>query len=418
MVKLNNILFPLQIIFCLLSISFSAFSQEKTIDDYINTATINSPLLYDLNNQVQINKMDSAIVRANFKPLVGANSTGTYAPFIRGFGYDLAISNGQTFSTLVSVNQSLLGRNRMNNTLQGIGLLTDSVTNAVQLSRQNIRKNIISQYITTYASQKQVAFDKTVNRLLKEEETVLKKLTQSNVYKQTDYLTFLVTLQQQELLMKQNHIIALNNIAVLNYLSGIVSTDSVKLAEPKLNLNAAQQLNGSLFLQQYQLDSLRIQNSRRVIDLNYQPRVGVYADGGLNTSFIQKAYKNFGVSAGFTVSIPLYDGHQRRLQYNKLDIRERTRTTYRDYFLKQFNQQIAQLRQQLQQQESLFDKINEQIRFTESLIKVDGKLLQSGNITIADYILAIRNYLDSQNLLRQTNITRLELINQLNYWNQ
>ncbi|MDO8993953.1 MAG: TolC family protein, partial [Daejeonella sp.] len=141
-------------------------------------------------------------------------------------------------------------------------------------------------------------------------------------------------------------------------------------------------------------------------------------DGGYNSSFIQKAYKNVGVSAGFTISIPLYDGNQRKLQYNKLDIRERTRSTYRDYFLVQYQQQLSQLRQQLQQQESLFDKINEQIRFTESLITVDGKLLQTGNITIADYILAIRNYLDSQSLLRQTNITRLELINQLNYWNQ
>ncbi|MHB1179882.1 MAG: TolC family protein [Daejeonella sp.] len=403
---------------CLSGLGFSSFSQERTIEDYIKMGTNNSPLLKDFNNQILINKLDSAIIRANYKPLVGANSTGTYAPIIRGYGYDLAISNGKTFSALVSVNQSLLGRSRMNTALRGIGLLSDSVTNAVQRSQQDIRRNIISQYISAYASQKQVEFDQTVYQLLKKEETVLKKLTQGNVYRQTDYLTFLVTLQQQELQMKQNQIVALNNIAILNYLSGIVSTDSVKLIEPKLNLNAAQQLNSSIFLQQFQLDSLRIQNSRRVIDLNYQPRVGVYADGGYNSSFIQKAYKNVGVSAGFTISIPLYDGHQRKLQYNKLDIRERTRSTYRDYFLVQYQQQLSQLRQQLQQQESLFDKINEQIRFTESLITVDGKLLQTGNITIADYILAIRNYLDSQSLLRQTNITRLELINQLNYWNQ
>ena len=403
---------------CLTGLCFSSFSQERTIEEYIKMGTDNSPLLKDFNNQILINRLDSAIIRANYKPLIGANSTGTYAPIIGGYGYDLAISNGKTFNALISVNQSLLGRSRMHIALQGAGLLSDSVTNAVQRSRQDIRRNIISQYISAYASQKQVESDQTVYQLLKKEETVLKKLTQSNVYKQTDYLTFLVTLQQQELLMKQNQIVALNNIAILNYLSGIVSTDSVKLIEPRLNLNTVQTLNSSVFLQQFQLDSLRIQNSRRVIDSNYQPRVGVYADGGYNSSFIQKAYKNVGVSAGFTISIPLYDGHQQKLQYNKLDIRERTRSTYRDYFLVQYQQQLSQLRQQLQQQESLFDKINEQIRFTESLITVDGKLLQTGNITIADYILAIRNYLDSQSLLRQTITTRLELINQLNYWNQ
>lgn len=396
----------------------SAFSQERTLDDYIKIATSNSPLVKDLNNQILINKMDSAIVLSNYKPLIGVNSTGTYAPVIRGFGYDQALSNGKTFSALVTVNQSLLGRTRMANQINGISLLSDSINNAVKLSQQDIRKNVISQYITAYASQMQTDFDKKVNYLLKQEEIILKKLTQSNVYKQTDYLTFLVTLQQQELQMQQNQILTLNDIATLNYLSGIVSTDSVKLVEPQLNLKVSGLLYGSLFLYQYRLDSLRIQNNRIVIDLNYRPRVGVYADAGYNSSFIQQAYKNFGVSAGFTVSVPIYDGHQRKLQYNKLDIQERTRTTYRDYFLKQYNQHIAQLRQQLQYQESLFSRINEQIRFTESLIKVDGKLLQTGDITIADYILAIRNYLDSQNLLRQTNIMRLELINQLNYWNQ
>ena len=418
MVKFKNAL----LFFLINCLSFllylSAFSQERTIDDYIKIATINSPLLKDLDNQILINKLDSAIVRASFRPQIGVNSTGTNAPIIRGFGYDQVISNGKTISALISVNQSLLGRTRMKNMLQGIGLLSDSVTNAVQLSQQFIRKNIITQYITSYASQAQVAFDKSIFDLLKREEIILKKLTQSNVYKQTDYLTFLVTLQQQELQMTQNQILEFNNIAILNYLSGIVDTNSVRLVEPVLNPIVNQQFSGNLFLRQYQLDSVQIQNTKRVVYSNYQPIAGVYFDGGYNSSFMLEPYKNLGVSAGFSVSIPLYDGHQRKLQYEKLDIRERTRSSYRDYFLTQYHQQIAQIQQQLQQQEKLFSKINDQIRFTESLIKVDGKLLQTGDITIVDYVLAIRNYLDSQNLLRQTNVSRLELINQLNYWNQ
>ena len=417
MLKINKNFFFFLITGPFLFLSHSAFSQEKTIDDYIKIATSNSPLLKDLHNRVLLNKLDSSILWANYRPRVGVNSTGTYAPIIRGFGYDEALSNGKTFSALLTVNQSLLGKNRLNNQLKGLVLLSDSINNAVKLSQQDIRKNIITYYITAYASQRQEDFDKTVYHLLKEEEIILKKLTQKNVYKQTDYLTFLVTLQQQELQMKQNQILAFNDKAALNYFSGIVSTDSVKLLEPKLDAKIVKQ-NSSLFLQQYRLDSARIENNRKVVSLNYRPQAGVYADAGYNSSFVEKAYKSFGVSAGFTLTVPIYDGHQRKLQYNKLDIQERTRTIYRDYFLKQYYQQIAQLRLQLQYQESMFIKINEQIRFTESLIKVDGKLLQTGDISMADYILAIRNYLDSQTLLRQTNNTRLELINQLNFWNQ
>ena len=420
MYKIPFIYTPLLLIliqFIALSLPTASFAQEKTIEDYINIASSNSPLLKDLKSQLFIKSLDSAIIRSNYKPQAGFNSTGTYAPVIRGYGYDEALSNGKTFNALLTVNQTLLGGGRLKNELKGLENLSDSISNTVLLSREELRKNIISQYIAAYTSQKQAEIDKKVNQLLREEDLLLKKLTQNNIYKQVDYLTFLVTLQQQELQMKQNGIDALNNLYLLNYLCGIVNTDSVKLAEPRLNLAAVQQQE-SIFLTKYRLDSIRIQNNRRSLDLNYRPKAGIYADAGYNSSFIDQAYKNFGASAGFTVSVPLYDGHQRKLQYNKLDIQESTRANYRDYFLKQYEQQKSLLARQLEQQQGLFLKINEQLRFIEGLIKVDGKLLQTGDITIADYVIAIRNYLDVQNLLKQTNGTRLQLINQLNYWNQ
>jgi outer membrane protein TolC len=407
----------LLILFVVMSVSSAALAQEKTVEDYIKTASINSPLLKDLNNQLLTKSLDSTLIRRNYQPQAGFNSTGTYAPIVRGYGYDEALSNGTTFNALLTVNQAILGGGRLKNELRVLENLSDSIRNSVLLSRQELRRNIIAQYITAYTSQKQVELDKRVQQLLKEEDLLLKSLTRGNVYKQVDYLTFLVTLQQQELQMKQNGIEALNSLNMLNYLCGIVSTDTVKLAEPRLNPDFQKQEN-SIFLTQYRLDSIRIQNNRRSLAFNYRPKAGVYADAGYNSSFIDQPYKNFGASVGFTVSVPVYDGHQRRLQTSKLDIQESTRTNYRQYFLKQYEQQKALLRQELEQQQGLFQKINEQLRFIESLIKVDGKLLQTGDITIADYVLAIRNYLDVQNLLKQTNGSRLQLINQLNYWNQ
>lgn len=418
MVNLNKAVLFTLIQFIISAVCPAVFAQEKTIDDYIKTATNNSPLIKDLNNQVLNNRLDSSIIRSNYKPQIGVNTSGSYAPVIRGFGYDEVLSNGKTFSALLTVNQILMGNGRLKNELRNLEIHSDSINNAVILSQQDIRKNIISQYIAAYTGQKQLELDQGIHQLLKQEELILKKLTQNNVYKQVDYLIFLVTMQQQELQMKQNQIEALNNIAGLNYLAGIVSTDSVKLAEPKLNLNVAQTSKGSIFLERYRLDSIRIQNNKKRIDFNYRPRAGIYGDAGYNSSFIEQAYRNFGTSIGFTVSVPIYDGHQRKLQYSKLDIQDITRTNYRNYFLKQVEQQNALLRQQLDQYEGLFSKINEQLRFTESLIKVDGKLLQTGDVTMSDYIIAIRNYLEAQRLLRQTNSSRLELINQLNYWNQ
>jgi hypothetical protein len=63
-------------------------------------------------------------------------------------------------------------------------------------------------------------------------------------------------------------------------------------------------------------------------------------------------------------------------------------------------------------------QIDDQIKYSESLIKVDTQLLQTGDVKIADLILAINNYLTVKNLKTQTTISKLQLVNQLNYWNR
>jgi hypothetical protein len=84
----------------------------------------------------------------------------------------------------------------------------------------------------------------------------------------------------------------------------------------------------------------------------------------------------------------------------------------------QYKQQIAQLNQQINENENLLAQIKEQMKYSESLIKVDSQLLQTGDVKIGDLILAVNNYFTIQNLLTQTTISRLQLINQLNYWNK
>jgi len=106
------------------------------------------------------------------------------------------------------------------------------------------------------------------------------------------------------------------------------------------------------------------------------------------------------------------------MQYSKLDIAERTRTGYKDFFTKQYDQQIAQLRQQLQATEELIGQINDQVKYSEALIDVNGKLLGTGDVKVADFILALSNYLNAKNLMTQNNITRLQIINQINYFNR
>jgi len=113
-----------------------------------------------------------------------------------------------------------------------------------------------------------------------------------------------------------------------------------------------------------------------------------------------------------------HDGGQRKMLHKKIQLEEETRQYYKFFYTAQYQQQIAQLKQQINETDKLFGQINEQIKFDETLIKVDSQLLQTGDLKIADLILAINNYLTVRNLKTQTIINKLQLINQLNYWNR
>ncbi|HEY4112068.1 TolC family protein [Puia sp.] len=388
------------------------------LDFYLDRALQNSPLLKDYQNQVLSGQVDSQLIRAGYRPQVSGSSVNVWAPTVRGWGYDQAISNGGNFTTVVGVNQTLVGRNHLNAQYETIRLQNQGVTNSAKVSEQELKKSVTAQYITAYGDWQQLNFNREVYALLQKEEALLKDLTQKNVYRQTDYLAFLVTLKQEGLLLRQLEIQFRNDHGTLNYLCGIVDTAATLLDDPHVQLQVLPDIGNSVFFRQFHLDSLKLRNSRSLIDYSYRPKASLYADGGFSSSFEYQGYKNFGVSFGFTVTVPIYDGHQRKMQYSKLEISERTRTGYKDFFTRQYDQQIAQLRQQLAATEELIGQIDQQVKYSQALIDVNGKLLATGDAKISDYIIALGNYLNARNLLTQNNITRLQIINQINYWNR
>jgi DNA polymerase III psi subunit len=77
---------------------------------------------------------------------------------------------------------------------------------------------------------------------------------------------------------------------------------------------------------------------------------------------------------------------------------------------------MLQLIQQLNATDKLIVQVNKQIKYTETLIIVSQKLLATGDIRLTDFILTLNNYFNAKFLVTQNNITRLKIINQINYW--
>lgn len=405
-------------IICILLVHLSVHSQERSLDYYILSGIQNSPLLKDLRNQQRANLIDSMRILAGYLPQVNAISSNSYAPTLGGWGYDGAITNGSNFSQLLTVSKQLVSKENLKNQHEAIQLLNESLKTSGKINEQDLKKTITAQYISAYGSYQQYRFNNEVLALFKKEQNILKSLTEKGVYRQTDYLSFLVTMQQQELLISQLKIFFQNDFSSLNYLCGINDTAAIPLKKPEIFLSVLPNAENSVFYQQFLNDSLKLKNSDAMIEFRYKPKVNLYGDGGYLTSFSTAAYKNFGISLGVNVVVPIYDGRQKKMQHDKISIAEQSRQQYRDYFKTQFSQQIAQLFQQLHATEQLTVQSANQIRYAETLIEANQKLLETGDAHMADYILAIDNYMNAKNTITQNSINQLQIINQINYWNR
>ncbi|RZJ24909.1 MAG: TolC family protein, partial [Flavobacterium sp.] len=357
---------------------------------------------------------DSLIDRAGYKPQIAGNVNAAYAPVINGYGYDTALSNGQSVSALISYNQKIFGNGRKAAQSESFRLIRESLSLNRKVAVKDLDKAVTSQYITAWGTSSQISYNEKTLELLRNEESILKKLTQNAVYKQTDYLIFDVTLKQLQLTILQLKQQYLNDLSMLNYLSGEVDNGAVSLKAPEVSVKAEKSKN--VFLRQFETDSLKLRNSNAILNNTYKPSLSLLADAGYSSSFVYQAYKNFGTSAGIALTIPIYDGNQKSLQRQKNDAAMETVKSYRRNFDRQYRQQLLMLNQKLTAADETRGLLKDQLDISRALIEADKKLLVSGDVQITEYLLAISNLIAIQNQAAQVEIDKLQTINELNYW--
>ena len=129
----------------------------------------------------------------------------------------------------------------------------------------------------------------------------------------------------------------------------------------------------------------------------------------------QNFYQHLGFSAGINFSIPIYDGHQRKYETQKLDIQEDSRSSYQRFFITQYDQQMKQLTDELTSIRQLEQQLKKQTNSSTELITLAKSQLNMGNMPITEFINAVKNYLGINHALNQTQIREFQIINEMNY---
>ncbi len=409
----------MRVLFLLIFVNISviSFGQQKSLDYFLTAALKNSPFILGSSIKIDSLKIDSAQIKSRYKANVSFDSHNVYAPIVNGYGYDQAITNGGNVTALVGVNLPIVGKENKMSQFRNIYLQMQSQYLLGQLNERDLKKSITSQYIVVLGEQIVVTNNEKIIDVINDEEKILKQLTEDGVYSQTDYLSFLVDVKQQELAVEQQKLQLKNDLALLNYSCGIVDTSFSELSDPGLTKHIPQQIENTFTVKQYIIDSLALKNQFDQIKFDYRPQFNLFGDAGYNSSLNYKGEKNFGASAGFHVFVPIYDGNIRRLRSQRLKLSENARIIYLNFYKVQFTQEELRLEQQMLATDQLLSTIDQQIKLSEALIDADKKLLVKGNLRITDYLLAIKNYFSIKSSEAQLSNAKVLLINEYNYLN-
>ena len=386
-----------------------------SVDYYIQKGLENSPLLKEFSNQLLSGKLDSLLIQANYQPQVNQVSQAMYAPASTNFGYDEAITNGANYSAVVNVVQPLFNKKIRNNQFQNIALLNQTIEADAKITVADLRQGITSQYLTAYADYTSIEFNQSTLNLLKDEQALLKSLTDQGIYLQTDLMNLAISVTAQKITIRQAFIQYKNSLAVLNFICGINDTSTVILNKPDVRIHNSFNINNSPAMMKFKIDSLKNVNSNLLIDINYRPKLSAFADAGFMAVLPQNIPHNFGTSFGLNFTLPVYDGKQRKLQYGKTLLAENSRLDYKAFYSSQYKQQINQLTEQLKLTDELILGIRDQLSEQEKLIALYKIEIEKGLVRFLDFLNTVNNYTQTKNSLTVSEMNRLQIINQMNY---
>ncbi len=396
-------------------IELISLSQTRSLEYFINEGLQNSPLLNDLQNQLNSTVIDSLIVRAQRKPQIEGQSQLLYSPYNDHFGYDEVITDGGNYQVAGFVSQNIFNRKIIENKYKTIDNQRQGISLNKKITVAELKRLITGLYLESYSVYSDLAFNSSFLELMKGQNQVINQFVKAGIFSQSDYLSLLVETQGQEIIISQLRNLYEKNIRLLNEACGIVDTAHIELMLPEIKPTETNTASDYLFLKQFTIDSLQIINERTALGLRYKPSVNWFADAGILTSKPETFYRHFGASAGVSLSIPIFDGQQRKLEDQKLSIRENTRSFNNISSRKQYDQQYLRLKGELQGIKEIRSQLTAQLLISDQLVKSLKSQLEKGIAKMTDYLNALRNYRSINHTLNMTDIELLSIINEMNY---
>lgn len=428
--KLRILFFNL-LLLATISVSYA----QRSLNNYIDSAKRNSPLIKDNRNQSEANRLEIERLKAQFtKPQIGINGEYFFAPIVstdnnkttlqlnskgaeKYYGYDLGLSNGGLYQVMITATQPIFNQDRFKTYEEQATVNNLVIENNIRLASHDIEKFVTDQYILCLLDIQQTKYASDMVNLLEQQRTIVQKLVSSALLKQSDLSLLNIEYKNFEnelITSKANY---RRNLMDLNILAGINDTSLATLDTLVLTPHIEATSLASQYLERFRLDSLNLAVSQKIFETRYKPQVNLYANSGLNTSNISTIPRGLGVGAGVSVIWNFYDGKQKDITRRQTSFLLRSVSSYRDNFLSVNEVRKNKFITELSSYNERAALLQQQLNDYQSVINSYRRELLSGQQSVINFINIIRNMglIQRDYALLQTN--QLLLINAYNYWN-
>lgn len=404
-------------------------AQTHDLPYFLSQAQNNSVSIKESENLGKLGDLQNAIIKAqNSGFLVNATSDVLLAPFFdsngkaveitttpsaNAYGYDERITNGGLYSAQINVTKNLFNKNITENLLLQNQLQNNTIALNSQDFRNNLIKNITDSYIAIYQLQLQEDFIKKTISDFQNRLRVVELLVKKGILLQSDYLLLQLDIENKQIELQQVHNNLRTSISTLQTLSGLSNEPINRIEVPSINLIITKDL--AFYEKKFQNDSLQIVANQKVFENQYKPQVSFYGNAGINAVEINDMYRKVGASAGVRLSIPIYDGYQRRVNAEQNRLRTESLITSKLNSTLQRKNNLQELNRQMLENDKTIELLEKQEHKYEQILEIyKGKLVQ-GQVSIVDYLNVMQNYKMSVLTKLQAQTNRWLLQSQLNY---
>jgi hypothetical protein len=410
-----------------------AVTAQYDLQTYIKAAKDNSPLIKDNINQSEATKIEVERLKALYtKPQVGITANYLFAPVVsqdngkttlllnpentnKYFGQETSLTNGGLYQALIGVNQPLFMQSKFKVIADEAMISTKVNDNNIRLTNFELEKIITDQYLLCLQDLNRIKFLNKYITLLNEQKDLVTKLVNGSVFKLSDVTLLNIEIQSQLIVLQTLQASYKKNLMDMNTIAGVTDTAYHELTATTLQLSAA--TDNSSFIQKYSLDSSILIAQQKVFELRYKPQWNVFANGGLNASYISSLPRRIGVTAGITYTKTLFDGHQKEINQRRTATLLKTSQAYKENFINQNAIRKNNLLEQIKAIDQRGKLTEVQVKEYDTLLGYYKQELIRGQLSVINYVNTIKSAIALENEFITMQTNRQLLINTYNYWN-